>query len=118
MKCPYCGNDDEEVVAGRYYPDHYRRYRKCHVCGRNFITKEYIVGVNKGLNAKKYFCDYCGRELDGWFLTYKDKHFCRFGNDRCIKEYLYEEHDAEILEERGNGEVAYDMSKVAEHDGE
>lgn len=117
MKCPYCGEDDNLVIAGKVFPNGYRRYRKCQICGRNFITNEYLMKTVMKKARNKY-CEYCGRELDGWFLTYKNKHFCRFGNDRCIKEYLYEEHDAEILEDRGNGEVAYDMSKVAEHDGE
>lgn len=119
MKCPYCGEDNNTVVAGKTLPNVYRRYRKCLVCRRNFITNEYLMGkMHSELNNKKYYCENCGRELDGWFLTYHGKHFCRYGNDKCIKDFLYEEHDAEIFEDRGNGEVVYDMSEVAEYDGE
>lgn len=41
-------------------------------------------------------CAWCGRELNGWYLKYHEKKFCRCGNDICLKNYLFEEADDEI----------------------
>lgn len=59
------------------------------------------------------YCEWCSTEITGWFLTYKDKCFCRNKNDSCIKQYLYEEHDAEIGMDKVISDD-YDMSKVDE----
>lgn len=45
-------------------------------------------------------CEYCGKRIDGWYLRYKGKTFCEDANNTCIKNYLYEEHDKEIEEDR------------------
>lgn len=42
------------------------------------------------------FCAWCGHELNGWYLEYHEKKFCRHGNDICLKNYLFEEADDEI----------------------
>ena len=61
-------------------------------------------------------CDWCGRELKGWFYRYKEHTFCEYNDGRCIKNYLFYEHDEEITEDRGDGEVDYDMSEVDEYE--
>lgn len=63
------------------------------------------------------YCEWCGKELKSWYLTYKGKAFCRYKDDACLKNYLFEEHDSEIGEERGKGDVQYDMGKVGEYEG-
>lgn len=41
-------------------------------------------------------CAWCDREINGWYLTYHGKHFCRSKDDSCIKNFLYEEADGDI----------------------
>lgn len=116
MKCPKCGSPNTYVYSGRPIENEYRRYRKCADCGKNFISTESYVPVKRGKLILKY-CKWCGRELKSWYLTYKGNCFCRYNDDACLKNYLYEEADSEIKEDRGNGDVEYDMSEVAESDG-
>lgn len=60
-------------------------------------------------------CKWCGKEIHGWYLIYKGMTFCSTKDDLCLKNYLYEEHDAEIDMDKTEGEVEYDMSKVDEY---
>lgn len=41
-------------------------------------------------------CEWCEKEIEGWYLIYKGKNFCRRNDDKCIKEYLYEQEDENI----------------------
>lgn len=41
-------------------------------------------------------CEWCGAELNGWYLKYHGKCFCRNKNDICLKNYLFDEADEEI----------------------
>ena len=59
-------------------------------------------------------CDWCGKELYGWFYRYKDLTFCQREGDRCLKEFLFTKHRNEITEDRTDYEVQYDMSEVDE----
>ena len=59
-------------------------------------------------------CDWCGKEIKGWFYRYKNMTFCQGNHDRCIKEFLLSEHSRMITEDRTDGEVEYDMSEVDE----
>lgn len=59
-------------------------------------------------------CDWCGKEISGWFYRYKGLTFCQRENDRCLKEFLFAEHHHDITEDRTDGEVLYDMRKVEE----
>lgn len=45
-------------------------------------------------------CEWCGNVIDSWYLKYKGKVFCECNDNACIKNYLYEEHDEEIGEDR------------------
>lgn len=45
-------------------------------------------------------CDWCGKELDGWFYRYKDLTFCEKANGRCLKEFLFAEHLEEIKKDK------------------
>ena len=44
MKCPFCACDDDKVLETRTVDDGARlkRRRECLVCGRRFITNEYV----------------------------------------------------------------------------
>lgn len=59
-------------------------------------------------------CEWCGRELNSFYLIYKGKTFCEDNYCQCIKNYLYEQADEEIYEYRADGETKYDMSEVCE----
>lgn len=41
-------------------------------------------------------CFWCDNDIEGWYLVYEGKSFCRRRDDACIKEYLYEKIDGEI----------------------
>ena len=41
-------------------------------------------------------CEWCGHEIDTWYLKYEGKAFCRDNDDKCLKEYLYEKSDATL----------------------
>ena len=34
-------------------------------------------------------CEICGQEIEGLYVKYDGKYFCRKDGDNCIKEYLY-----------------------------
>lgn len=53
---------------------------------------------------KKIFCEWCGRELKHFYLKYGNKTFCRFNNDSCIKEYLFEKFAKDIEEDVVEGD--------------
>lgn len=40
-------------------------------------------------------CEYCGKEIEGNYVKYKDKYFCRHDNDECLREWLYDQTDGE-----------------------
>ena len=55
-------------------------------------------------------CEWCGRELNGWYLKYRGKFFCRIKDDGCLKNYLYEQADEEIeLEKYQKSDYRMDM---------
>lgn len=60
-------------------------------------------------------CEWCGKEITGWYLSYKNHNFCRDNDDLCLKNYLFEEHDEQIEMDKTGGDVEYDMSKVDEY---
>lgn len=60
-------------------------------------------------------CDWCGKVLNGWFYRYKDKTFCQDNHDKCIKEFLFYEHDNEISEDRSE-ESEYDMKEILDNE--
>lgn len=35
-------------------------------------------------------CEICGQEIEGLYVEYDGKYFCRKDGDNCIKEYLYD----------------------------
>lgn len=35
-------------------------------------------------------CEICGQEIEGLYVKYDGKYFCRNDGDNCIKEYLYD----------------------------
>ena len=35
-------------------------------------------------------CENCGQEIEGLYVKYDGKYFCRKDGDSCIKEYLYD----------------------------
>ncbi len=45
MKCPYCGNDETEVVETRDGDGATRRRRECKNCGKRFTTYERVENV-------------------------------------------------------------------------
>lgn len=45
-------------------------------------------------------CAWCGNVIDSWYYKYKGKVFCECNQSRCIKEYLFEEADKDISEDR------------------
>ena len=115
MRCPYC-NSSKTYVAGTIHIDtSVKRYRKCRDCHKSYVTVENPVALKRG-RPKKMYCKWCGRELKNWYLTYKDMHFCRYNNDSCLKNYLFEEHDKEITEDRDDNSE-YSMREVCENDG-
>ncbi len=42
MICPFCKNDNDNVVDSRVSGSSIRRRRECCACGRRFTTREYI----------------------------------------------------------------------------
>lgn len=46
------------------------------------------------------YCAWCDCELNSFYLRYRGKTFCRTNDDACIKNYLFEEADKEIEEDR------------------
>lgn len=117
MKCPYCGSLETYVSSGMNVKDGYRRYRKCSDCNRNFISTEVYIPVKRGKPRNMSHCKWCGRELKSWFLIYKGYKFCRYNDDACLKNYLFEEAEKDIEEDRANGDVEYDMNEVCDRDG-
>ena len=57
-------------------------------------------------------CGFCGKPIHSWYFVYKGKFFCEKDNSKCIKEYLYMEHDSEITEDRTDGEIDYNMGVI------
>ena len=114
MKCPVCGNASTFVSGGINVDEGYRRYRKCEKCGSNFISMEVVKPMKRGRH-RKMECAWCKRELHSWYLEYKGKKFCRYNNDACLKNYLFDEADPLIKEDRASGLVEYDMSEVADN---
>ena len=57
------------------------------------------------------FCEYCGNRISGWHYKYKGMVFCEDNNSACIKNYLFEEHDKEIEEDKEFDDY-YDMDYV------
>lgn len=45
-------------------------------------------------------CAWCEKDIHGYYLIYKGKTFCRCRNDLCLKNYLFDEADSEIVEDR------------------
>lgn len=45
MKCPYCGNDDTDVIETRDGEGATRRRRECRKCGKRFTTYERVENV-------------------------------------------------------------------------
>ena len=63
-------------------------------------------------------CEWCGRELNGWYLKYREKFFCRTKDDGCLKNYLYEQADEEIeLEKYEKSDYRMDMVRWMEDRG-
>lgn len=58
-------------------------------------------------------CEWCGKELTDWYLTYKGKKFCRRKEDQCLKDYLYDEADEEIGMEM-TGDMSYNEDLARE----
>ena len=115
MKCPFCGSLKTYVSGTTHVGCTVRRYRKCSDCNRTFTTTESLEAPKKG-RPRKMNCKWCGREIKSWYLTYNGMPFCRYNNDQCLKNYLFEEHDKEIAEDR-NGDSEYSMREVCENDG-
>ena len=113
MKCPVCFSDNTYVCSGVNVEKGYKRYRKCGDCGCNFVSMEVVKSTKIG-RPRKMECEWCKRELHNWYLTYKGKNFCRYNNDACLKNYLFDEADGEIEENRADGIVDYDMKEVAD----
>jgi hypothetical protein len=61
------------------------------------------------------YCEWCGCELDNWYWIYKGKKFCQTQNNKCLKEYLFDEADNELTLGRGEGTVEYSMDQVDEY---
>ncbi len=61
------------------------------------------------------YCKWCGRELHGWYLTYKGMTFCDDKDEMCIKNYLREKHDLDIDSEIAE-DSEYSMQEVCERD--
>lgn len=40
-------------------------------------------------------CENCGQEIEGLYVKYDGKYFCRHDDDKCLKEYLYDKTDGE-----------------------
>lgn len=57
-------------------------------------------------------CEWCGNTITSWYLKYKGKNFCRSNSDSCLKNYLFDEADKEISEERTDCETEYRMDMV------
>lgn len=38
-------------------------------------------------------CEQCQHEIEGGFIKYKGKYFCRKDKDQCFKEWLYDQTD-------------------------
>lgn len=53
--------------------------------------------IEKALSgkAKTMICQCCGLEINGNWLKYKGKYFCRKDNDSCFKEWLYDRTDGD-----------------------
>ena len=47
MKCPFCKIDQTAVKGGKQRGRLYIRYRRCLVCGKNFVTREFVVEEKK-----------------------------------------------------------------------
>ncbi len=45
-------------------------------------------------------CKWCEKEIKGWHLKYKGMTFCEDNDNACLKNYLFEEHDREIEEDK------------------
>ena len=54
MKCPFCACDDDKVLETRTVDDGARlkRRRECLVCGRRFITNEYVDEITVKVRKK------------------------------------------------------------------
>ena len=52
-------------------------------------------------------CEYCGKEIEGGYIKYKDKYFCRKDADQCIKDWLYDQLD-------GSEDIKYDTIAAGE----
>lgn len=45
-------------------------------------------------------CKWCENKIDGYYLKYKGMVFCEDNNFSCIKNYLFEEYDKDMQEDR------------------
>ena len=58
-------------------------------------------------------CENCGQEIEGLYVKYDGKYFCRHDDDKCLKEYLYDKTDGECEYGTmyGGEEVALSLSE-------
>lgn len=62
MKCPYCGNNDTDVVETRDGEGATRRRRECKKCGKRFTTYERVENVELVVIKKDGRREKFGRE--------------------------------------------------------
>ena len=64
------------------------------------------------------YCEWCGCALEGWYLKYHGKCFCRHKDDSCLKNYLFEEADDDIeMEQYVGNDYRMDMVRWMEDRG-